>query len=93
MGLSIQDILTTSARTIELGRNGQFAEAIAFVMTGRGQQTLESFRAIVDEFNAAESDLLGKRQAAEATARAIMLGMVLVGLASAAGSRARGALR
>ena len=91
MGLSIQDILTTSARTIELGRNGQFAEAIAFVMAGRGQQTLESFRAIVDEFNAAESDLLKKREAAEATARAIMLGMVLVVLASAAGA-ALGAL-
>ena len=91
MGLSIQDILTTSARTIELGRNGQFAEAIAFVMAGRGQQTLESFRAIVNEFNAAESDLLKKREAAEATARAIMLGMVLVFLASAAGA-ALGAL-
>ena len=91
MGLSIQDILTTSARTIELGRNGQFAEATAFVMTGRGQQTLESFRAIVDEFNAAESDLLKKREAAEATARAIMLGMVLIILASAAGA-ALGAL-
>ena len=91
MGLSIQDILTTSARTIELGRNGQFAEATASVMTGRGQQTLESFRAIVDEFNAAESDLLKKREAAEATARAIMLGMVLIILASAAGA-ALGAL-
>ena len=91
MGLSIQDILTTTARTIELGRNGQFAEATAFVMTGRGQQTLESFRAIVDEFNAAESDLLKKREAAEATARAIMLGMVLIILASAAGA-ALGAL-
>ena len=91
MGLSIEDILTTSARTIELGRNGQFAEATAFVMTGRGQQTLESFRAIVDEFNAAESDLLKKREAAEATARAIMLGMVLIILASAAGA-ALGAL-
>ncbi len=91
MGLSIQDILTTTARTIELGRNGQFAEATASVMTGRGQQTLESFRAIVDEFNAAESDLLKKREAAEATARAIMLGMVLIILASAAGA-ALGAL-
>jgi signal transduction histidine kinase/ActR/RegA family two-component response regulator len=91
MGLSIEDILTTSARTIELGRNGQFAEATASVMTGRGQQTLESFRAIVDEFNAAESDLLKKREAAEATARAIMLGMVLIILASAAGA-ALGAL-
>ena len=91
MGLSIEDILTTSARTIELGRNGQFADATAFVMTGRGQQTLESFRAIVDEFNAAESDLLKKREAAEATARAIMLGMVLIILASAAGA-ALGAL-
>ena len=91
MGLSIEDILTTSARTIELGRNGQFADATAFVMTGRGQQTLESFRAIVDEFNAAESDLLKMREAAEATARAIMLGMVLIILASAAGA-ALGAL-
>src|SRR5271168_5282672 len=91
MGLSIEDILTTSARTIELGRNGQFAEAIASVTTGRGQQTLESFRAIVGEFNTAESDLLRKRQAAEATARAIMLAMVLIILASAAGA-ALGAL-
>jgi len=91
MGLSIQDILTTTARTIELGRNGQFAESTASAMTGRGQQTLESFRAIVDEFNAAESDLLKKREAAEATARAIMLGMVLIILASAAGA-ALGAL-
>jgi signal transduction histidine kinase/ActR/RegA family two-component response regulator len=86
MGLSIEDLLRTSTRTIDLGRNGQFAEAVEFVMTGRGQQTLESFRAIDDEFSAAESDLLEKRQAAEATARAIMLGIVLIALASAAGA-------
>ena len=86
MDLSIEDLLRTSTRTIDLGRNGQFAEAVEFVMTGRGQQTLESFRAIDDEFSAAESDLLEKRQAAEATARAIMLGIVLIALASAAGA-------
>jgi signal transduction histidine kinase len=91
MGLSVEDILTTSARSIELGRNGQFAEAISFLTRHAGQPTLESFRAIVDEFNRTESDLLSKRQAAEATARAIMLSMVLIILASAAGA-ALGAL-
>ena len=90
-GLSVEDILTTSARTIELGRNGQFAEAISFLTAWRGQPTLETFRAIVDEFNNAESDLLEKRQATEATERAITLGMVLLILASAAGA-ALGAL-
>ena len=39
----------------------------------------------------AENDLLGKRQAAESAARAIMLGLVLVGLATAAAA-ALGAL-
>jgi signal transduction histidine kinase/CheY-like chemotaxis protein len=57
----------------------------------RGQQILESFRAIVDEFGEAESDLLRERQAAESTARMIMLGLVLIGLLCAAGA-ALGAL-
>jgi signal transduction histidine kinase/CheY-like chemotaxis protein len=91
IGLSIEDMLTTSAREIELGRSGQFAEAIEIATVGHGHQTLESFRALVDGFEKAESDLLGERQAAESTARAIMLGLVLVSLASAAGA-ALGAL-
>ena len=37
MGLSVEDILTTSARSIELGRNGQFAEAISFLTRHAGQ--------------------------------------------------------
>ncbi|HEY1453987.1 MAG TPA: CHASE3 domain-containing protein [Roseiarcus sp.] len=91
LGLSTEDILTTSARAIELGRSGQFAEATEIATVGRGQQTLESFRALVDGFEKAESNLLRERQAAESTARAIMLGLVLVTLASAAGA-ALGAL-
>jgi signal transduction histidine kinase/ActR/RegA family two-component response regulator len=91
MGLSIEDILTTSTRAIELGRSGQFLEATKIATVGRGQQTLESFRVLVDEFEKAESDLLLERQAAESTARAIMLGLVLISLVSAAGA-ALGAL-
>jgi signal transduction histidine kinase/ActR/RegA family two-component response regulator len=91
MGSLIEDILTTSERAIELGRSGQFAEAIEIGATGRGQQALESFRALVDGFETAESDLLRERQAAESMARAIMLGLVLISLASAAGA-ALGAL-
>jgi signal transduction histidine kinase/ActR/RegA family two-component response regulator len=91
MASSIEDLLTTSTRAVELGRHGQFPEAAEIATAGRGQQILESFRAIVDEFGKAESDLLRERQAAESMARAIMLGLVLIGLACAAAA-ALGAL-
>jgi signal transduction histidine kinase/ActR/RegA family two-component response regulator len=91
MGSSIEDILATSKRAIDLGRQGQFPEATEIATTERGQQILESFRAIVTDLEKAESDLLSERQAAESTARAIMLGLVLVGLLCAAGA-ALGAL-
>jgi signal transduction histidine kinase len=86
MESSVEDMLTTSAKAVELGRNGQFSEAAEIATTGRGQQILESFRAIVDDLEKAESDLLRERQGAESTARAIMLGLVLIGLACAAGA-------
>jgi CHASE3 domain sensor protein len=91
VGALIDEILTRATKTVELGRNGQFAEATEFVKTGRGQQILESFHALVSEFSMAENGLLGKRQAAESAARALMLGLVLVGLATAAAA-ALGAL-
>jgi CHASE3 domain sensor protein len=90
-GALIDEMLTRATKAFELGRNGQFAEASEFVKTGRGQQVLESFRALVSQFSIAENDLLGKRQAAESAARAIMLSLVLVGLATAAAA-ALGAL-
>ena len=91
MGALIDEMLTRATKTIELGRNGQFAEATELVKSGRGQQILKSFRALLSEFSMSENDLLGKRQAAESAARAIMLGLVLVGLATAAAA-ALGAL-
>jgi signal transduction histidine kinase/ActR/RegA family two-component response regulator len=91
MASSIDDILTTSTRAVELGRHGQFPEAAEIATAVRGQQILESFRAIVDEFGKSESDLLRERQAAESMARAIMLGLVLIGLVCAAAA-ALGAL-
>jgi signal transduction histidine kinase/CheY-like chemotaxis protein len=84
MGALIDELLTRATTTVELGRNGQFAEATEIVKTGRGQQISELFRALIDEISRTENDLLGKRQAAESTARAIMLGLVLIGLACAA---------
>ncbi len=91
MGALIDEMLTRATKTVGLGRNGQFAEAIEFVKTGRGQQILESFRALLTEVSMAENDLLGTRQAAASAARAIMLGLVLVSLATAAAA-ALGAL-
>ena len=91
LGVLIDELLTRATTLVELGRNGQFTEAIEIVKTGRGEQISQSFRALIDEFNRTENDLLGKRQAAESVARAIMLGLVLVGLASAAAA-ALGAL-
>jgi signal transduction histidine kinase/ActR/RegA family two-component response regulator len=91
MESSLEDMLTASATAVELGRHGQFLEAAETATTGRGQQILESFRAIVDDFEKAESDLLRERQAAESVARAIMLGLVLISLVAAAGA-ALGAL-
>ena len=91
MDSSIEDMLTTSARAIDLGRHGEFPEGAEIATTGRGQQILESFRAQVANFEKAESDLLRERQAAELRARAIMLGLVLIGLVCAAGA-ALGAL-
>jgi signal transduction histidine kinase/ActR/RegA family two-component response regulator len=91
MGALIGEMLTRATKVVELGRNGQFAEATELVKTGRGQQVLESFRALLSEFSMAENDLLGQRQAAESSARAILLGLVLVGIATAAAA-ALGAL-
>ena len=87
----IDELLTRATTTVELGRKDQFAEAIEIVKTGRGQQISQSFRALVDAFRLAENGILGRRQAAESSARAIMLGLVLIGLASAAAA-ALGAL-
>jgi CHASE3 domain sensor protein/CheY-like chemotaxis protein len=80
----IDELLTRATTTVELGRKGQFAEAIEIVRTGRGQQVLQSFRALVDGFRLAENGILDRGQAAESSARAIMLGLVLISLASAA---------
>ena len=41
MGALIDEMLTRATKTVELGRDGQFAEATEFVKTGRGQQVLE----------------------------------------------------
>ena len=79
-------LLAKTAKTIDLGRSGRFDEAVALVAAGRGQEALNSFQTLVAEFNSAESDLLVKRQAAESMARAIMLGLILLGLAAAVGA-------
>ena len=65
MGADIDVLLTKTAKTIDLGRSGRFDEAIGLVAAGRGQAALDSVQALVGEINNAESDLLGKRQAAE----------------------------
>ena len=54
----IDELLTQATTTVELGRKGQFAEAIDIVRTGRGQQVLQSFRALVDAFRLAENGIL-----------------------------------
>jgi signal transduction histidine kinase/ActR/RegA family two-component response regulator len=91
MGADVDQLLAKTARTIDLGRSGKFDEATGVVAAGRGQEALDSFQALIGEFNNAESDLLAKRQAAEAMARAIMLWLILLGLAGAVGA-ALGAL-
>ena len=64
MGADIDVLLTKTAKTIDLGRSGRFDEAIGIVAAGRGQAALNSVQALVGEINNEESDLLGKRQAA-----------------------------
>ncbi len=91
MSVSIGDMLTASAKSVELGREGRFAEAVETMTRSGGPQTLESARAAIGAFSKAESDLLNMRQASESTARAIFLGLVLIGLLSAGGA-ALGAL-
>ena len=91
MSASIGDMLTASAKSVELGREGRFAEAVETMTRSGGPQTLESARASIGAFSKAESDLLNMRQASESTARAIFLGLVLIGLLSAGGA-ALGAL-
>jgi signal transduction histidine kinase/ActR/RegA family two-component response regulator len=91
MGADVDQLLAKTAKTIDLGRSGKFDEATGVVAAGRGQEALDSFQALIGEFNNAESDLLAKRQAAEAMARAIMLWLILLGLAGAVGA-ALGAL-
>ena len=86
MGADIDVLLTKTAKTIDLGRSGRFDEAIGVVAAGRGQAALDSVQALVGQINNEESDLLGKRQAAESTGRTIMLGLILVGLAGAVGA-------
>jgi signal transduction histidine kinase len=86
LGALIDEMLKTSARTVELSRQGQFAEAAGLLTTERARQTLESIRSLDDAFGKAENDLLKMRQVSESLARAIMLGLVLIGLMSAAGA-------
>ena len=86
MKVPIDQMLAKTARTIDLGRSGRFDQAIALVAEGRGREALDSFQALVGGFNDAESDLLSKRQATESIARAIMLTVVLLGLAGAVGA-------
>jgi signal transduction histidine kinase/ActR/RegA family two-component response regulator len=83
MEADVDQLLAKTARTIDLGRSGEFDQATRLVATGKGQEALDSFQALIGEFNDAESDLLGKRQAAESKARAIMLWLILLGLAGA----------
>jgi CHASE3 domain sensor protein len=80
----IDELLTRATTTVELGRKDRFAEAIEIVKTGRGEQVLQSFRALLDAFRLAENGILGQRQADESRARAIMLSLVLISRASAA---------
>jgi signal transduction histidine kinase/ActR/RegA family two-component response regulator len=87
----IDELLTRATTTVELGRKDRFAEAIEIVKTGRGEQVLQSFRALLDAFRLAENGILGQRQADESRARAIMLSLVLISRASAAAA-ALGAL-
>jgi signal transduction histidine kinase/ActR/RegA family two-component response regulator len=87
----IDEMLATSAKSVELGQKGKFAEAVDLATTGRGPQILESARASIGDFGKAESDLLKTREASESFARSILLGLVLLGLVSAAGA-ALGAL-
>jgi signal transduction histidine kinase len=86
MGADVDQLLAKTARTIDLGRSGRFDEAIGVVAAGRGQQALDSLQGLIGEFSNAENDLLGERQAAESMARAIMLWLILVGLAGAVGA-------
>jgi len=86
MRADIDVLLAKTSKTIDLGRSGKFDDAIGVVAAGRGQQALDSFEALVGESNHAENELLGKRQAAESMARAIMLGLILTGLAGAVGA-------
>jgi signal transduction histidine kinase/ActR/RegA family two-component response regulator len=84
LGADVDQLLAKTARTIDLGRSGKFDEAVGVVATGRGQEAVDSFRANVDDLQNAEGDLLREREAAESMARAIMLGLVLIGLVCAA---------
>ena len=84
MRMAISEVMAESARPVELARKGDTAGAVDAVKSGRGLQVTDDFRAAFDDFYQAESDLLGKRLAAEAQARSLVLALVTASLVTAA---------
>lgn len=84
MRTAISEVMAESARPIELARKGDTTGAVDAVKSGRGLQVTDDFRAAFEDFYQAENDLLGKRLAAEARARSLMLALVCASLVTAA---------
>ena len=77
-------LMTEIAGPVELARNGRQAAAVESLTSGAAEQTSASFRSALDDFGAAENNILAARLSSESRARVIMLALVILSLVSAA---------
>ncbi len=70
--------------TVALARNGHADAAIARLRTNQGKTKMDRVRALSQAFETAEADLLVQRQAAVATQRSLLIGVIVLALVGAA---------
>jgi methyl-accepting chemotaxis protein len=74
-----QQKLEEMAGAIVLQKSGKKKEALKFVASGKGKETMDSLRAAVNEMNLEESNLLEQREQDATTARSLSTLFIAVG--------------
>jgi signal transduction histidine kinase len=70
-------------RTVAMGRAGRFAQAIAVTKTNEGRTLMRRLRQLSQDFEDDESALLAQRQAAAASQRTLLIGVIVLALVAA----------
>jgi signal transduction histidine kinase len=70
--------------TVAMAREGRFDDAIARLRTNQGKARMDHVRVLSHGFEAAEADLLARRQTTVGTQRSLLIGVIVLALAAAA---------